>query len=105
MRPLARPVSRASLTSFIDLSDEESGDDRHRISGQPPHPASHRPSSPSYQSLYENMSQDEQVEEDRRKKRERLAKLHRFLGSRVPAHLVFGYDIPPAECMLPPAAF
>jgi len=51
--------------------------------------------------LFENMSPEEQSEELRRRKREKLAKLHRFLGSRVPAHLVLG--LPDAELSLPPA--
>jgi len=39
-------------------------------------------------------------DEDRRRKRERLAKLHRFLGSRVPVNLVLGID--DVEPSLPP---
>ena len=35
---------------------------------------------------------EEQADEDRRRKRERLSKLHRFLGSRVPINLVLGTD-------------
>ena len=31
-------------------------------------------------------------EEDRRRRREKIAKLHRFLGSRVPTSLVLGYS-------------
>jgi len=50
------------------------------------------------------MTPEEQAEEDRRKMREKLAKVHRFLGSRVPPHLVLGFDIPSPECLLPPAA-
>ncbi|TFK77513.1 hypothetical protein BDN72DRAFT_47418 [Pluteus cervinus] len=97
-------VARASMTSFMDLSDEEAVD-THRSGHPAAHHPSRRPSSPSYQSMYENMTPEEQAEEDRRKKREKLARLHRFLGSRVPPDLVLGIDIPPAECMLPPAAF
>ncbi|TFY68583.1 hypothetical protein EVJ58_g901, partial [Rhodofomes roseus] len=36
------------------------------------------------------LDDEQQAEEDRRRKRDKLAKLHRFLGSRVPAHLVLG---------------
>ena len=39
--------------------------------------------------------EDEQADE-RRRKREKLAKLHRFLGSRVPINLVLGTDIQPS---------
>lgn len=95
---------RASLISFIDLSDEEVID-RQQTAGTPRSSATRRPSSPSYQSVLENMTPEELAEEDRRKKREKLAKLHRYLGSRVPADLVLGIDLPPTELMLPPAAF
>jgi hypothetical protein len=47
------------------------------------------------------MSIDDRIDDDRRRKRERLAKLHRFLGSRVPANLVLGID--DVEASLPPA--
>lgn len=33
--------------------------------------------------------------DERRRKREHLAKLHRFLSSRAPTHIVFGLDAPP----------
>ncbi|KAF8998619.1 hypothetical protein BDZ89DRAFT_1083119 [Hymenopellis radicata] len=69
-------------TSFIDLSDEE--DDSNRRFDRPPSPSTH--------SLFESLSPDEQQEEIRRRKRDKLAKLHRFLGSRVPANLVLGLD-------------
>lgn len=41
-------------------------------------------------SLAESMTEEQKMEEDRRKKRERVAKVHRFLGSRVPTELVLG---------------
>lgn len=53
----------------------------------------------SVQSL-EKMSEEDQVVEYRKRKREKLAKLHRFLGSRVPVNLVLGID--DAEASLPP---
>ncbi|KAJ7103109.1 hypothetical protein B0H15DRAFT_193679 [Mycena belliarum] len=45
-----------------------------------------------------SLSPEEQAEDDRRRKRDKLAKLHRFLGSRVPTSLVLGpeYLDPPA---------
>ena len=50
-------------------------------------------------SLIENMTPEEKAEEERRKKREKVAKLHRFLGSRVPTELVVntipGAPLPP----------
>ncbi|KAF8665490.1 hypothetical protein AX16_000505 [Volvariella volvacea WC 439] len=147
-----RAGRQGSLTSFIDLSEEEEdkkagldkgrevgetkegsggakeaaadrrdGEDHHHHARIPSSASAitistlstttpkldgrRRPSSPTSQSLFENMTPEERAEEDRRRKREKLAKLHRFLGSRVPADLVLGIDIPPPDSMLPPAAF
>lgn len=47
------------------------------------------------------MTEEQKAEEERRRKREKLAKLHRFLGSRVPMDLVLG---PVLEPPLPPLA-
>ncbi|KAI5124140.1 hypothetical protein M0805_000951 [Coniferiporia weirii] len=41
-------------------------------------------------SLADSVSDTQKAEEERRRKRERLAKLHRFLGSRVPPELILG---------------
>jgi hypothetical protein len=80
--------------SFIDLSDEE--DDG--ISKDSLQKRRHRdPSSPSAHSFFDSLSPEEQ---ERRRKRERIAKLHRFLGSRVPAGLVLG--ISESSPSLPP---
>ncbi|KAG6846053.1 hypothetical protein H0H87_006417 [Tephrocybe sp. NHM501043] len=98
----------SSPTSFIDLSDDPLSATLHtpklRISsaaspttrGRP-----RRPSSPSAQSLFESMTPEEQAEESRKRKREKLAKLHRFLGSRVPANLVLGPDAPNGPALPP----
>ncbi|KJA28609.1 hypothetical protein HYPSUDRAFT_74363 [Hypholoma sublateritium FD-334 SS-4] len=79
-------VSFLSLTSppldaesFIDLDDDDPA---------PHHRLVPRPST-------ETLSPEALADDERRRKRERLAKLHRFLGSRVPAHLVLGLDAPP----------
>jgi hypothetical protein len=69
-----------SVTSFIDLSD----DDR-RSKRRPSHATSS-----SSASLCESMTEEDRLEEDRRRKREKLTKLHRFLGSRVPTNLALG---------------
>lgn len=88
-------------TSFIDLSGGESLKDEPSFSKTAKKNRSlRRPASPSNQSLFENMTPEEQAEDERRRKRERLAKLHRFLGSRVPANLVLGFSDPDAS--LPP---
>lgn len=100
--PYSRPNGAESPpTSFIDLSDEE--DDSNG-----PFCAPGTPPSPSTRSLFESLSPDEQQEEVRRRKREKLAKLHRFLGSRVPANLVLGLDeaalsLPPLSPVPPPS--
>ncbi|EPT03477.1 hypothetical protein FOMPIDRAFT_1028747 [Fomitopsis schrenkii] len=92
-----REASPRSPESFIDLSDEEDPaafpDCRSPATpkGYPLSPLAGpllSPSTPSIDGL--SLSAEQLAEEDRRRKRERLAKLHRFLGSRVPAHLVLG---------------
>lgn len=83
-----RPVSPP--TSFMEFSDDEQD-----------LPPRRTPSSPATRSLFEQMSPDEQEEELRRRKRDKLAKLHRFLGSRVPTNLVLGLQDPFDS--LPPA--
>ncbi|TFK41926.1 hypothetical protein BDQ12DRAFT_677387 [Crucibulum laeve] len=101
--PNGRSGKEGSRTSFIDLSDEEIMDDGAAsvlITPKPKKIGVPRPSSPSAQSLFENMTPEEQAEEERRRKRDKLAKLHRFLGSQVPANLVLGLDDP--EGSLPP---
>ena len=78
-----------SPASFMDLSDE----DADSISAS--ETARKRkdlalPLSPSTPSLAEPLTPGEQEEADRKRKRDKLAKLHRFLGSRVPIQLVLG---------------
>jgi hypothetical protein len=84
-----------SPISFIDLSDE---DDSFSAISPPPRTGRHRCSISSI-SPSEIPSPEVLAEEARRRKREKLAKLHRFLGSRVPASLV-GLDDP--DSSLPP---
>ncbi|KAG5341650.1 hypothetical protein C0989_008408 [Termitomyces sp. Mn162] len=84
-----------SPTSFIDLSDDlgSTNISTPKDVAAPSRGRVRRPSSPS---LIEPSS----PEETRRRKREKLARLHRFLGSRVPTNLVLGPDI--ADSGLPP---
>lgn len=81
-----------SPTSFMDLSDEDTHTDdvSENFTIQTPKPARRLSGSPSLLSLAESFTTEQQAEDERRRKREKLAKLHRFLGSRVPAHLVIG---------------
>lgn len=71
--------------SFIALSD----DDHQPIPILSPHPFPSTPRSRPLDSL-EFMPHSHTPEEDRRRRREKIAKLHRFLGSRVPTSLVLG---------------
>ncbi|KAL0951805.1 hypothetical protein HGRIS_008472 [Hohenbuehelia grisea] len=93
------PLRADSPTSFIDLSDGED-DAPGRLT--PTRERRGRPPSSSAQSILENMTPEELAEEERRRKREKLTKLHRFLGSRVPANLVL--DVPDPLLTLPPLA-
>ncbi|KAI0375475.1 hypothetical protein BV20DRAFT_960642 [Pilatotrama ljubarskyi] len=84
-----------SPTSFMDLSDEEgAGDGISEILAETPRgPRTRRGEyGASTASLSDSLSlsSEQLAEEERRRKREKLAKLHRFLGSRVPQHLVLG---------------
>ncbi|KAI0718893.1 hypothetical protein C8T65DRAFT_68046 [Cerioporus squamosus] len=82
-----------SPMSFMDLSDEDgTGDAMSDLLVETPRASRglSRPFSPSTASLADSLSSDQQAEDERRRKREKLAKLHRFLGSRVPPHLVLG---------------
>ncbi|KAI0323090.1 hypothetical protein OF83DRAFT_1167107 [Amylostereum chailletii] len=108
-----RRGSRTSVgsgrASFIDLSDEEdagglpdghgrehedeesgSETDAGSYFGEEPSGRRSSPYSPSSPSLSLSMSSQDRAEDERRRKRDRLAKLHRFLGSRVPTDLVIG---------------
>lgn len=71
----ANSVASCSPFSFIESSDPTSVASRNSIS-----------------STYSSKTSVEQLEEDRRIKRDRLAKLYRFLGSQVPINLVLGTD-------------
>lgn len=92
---------RNSHTSFIDLSEEEVADDGiSAIIALDTTPKKiGRSRAPS--SIFEAMSPEEQAEEERRRKREKLTKLHRFLGSRVPTNLVLGLG-DPTDSLPPP---
>jgi hypothetical protein len=81
--------------SFIDLSD----DDKSPIPFFSPHSFPFSPHS-SLSDPAESMIHRRTPEEDRRRRREKIAKLHRFLGSRVPTSLVLGLSA--ADGALPP---
>ena len=72
--------------SFIDLSDDDDSQSIRIPSSYslPSLPSSRLSDSPGI------MRHAHPPEENRRRRREKIAKLHRFLGSRVPASLVLG---------------
>lgn len=84
--------------SFIDLSEEELPDDISAIISNSAPTKDRSPSPSLFQ--FEHLSPEEQAEEIRRRNRDKLAKLHRFLGSRIPADLVLGFEDP--SLSLPP---
>ena len=87
-----RSAGPGSPTSFMDLSEEDIlADGLSSITTVETPRADRRPGlvHSSSSSVYSFTSED-LAEEDRRRKREKLAKLHRFLGSRVPVDVVLG---------------
>jgi hypothetical protein len=74
-----------SASSFVDLSDDDNHSIRILSSYSFSSARYSRPSDPQ-----EFMQQPLPLEENRRRRREKIAKLHRFLGSRVPTSLVLG---------------
>lgn len=96
----------ASPTSFIDLSDEDTPNDNTSVISSSEtsrrrrnHPAMNR--LPSASSILESTTPEEREEAERKRKRDKLAKLHRFLGSRVPVELVLGLAEGEASLPLP----
>ena len=98
----SKEANPSSPMSFMDLSDEEVVNDGlpSIITVETPKPTKRGgiPFSPINHSLLESVASEDKAEEERRRKREKLAKLHRFLGSRVPLDLVLAQiDISPAQ--------
>lgn len=113
--PMTTPRASDATSSFMDFSDASDHDPDHDHDHEPevvddgasvltvptgPRRASSLRHSPSTTSIRE-LSATEQIEDERRRKRDKLAKLHRFLGSRVPTDLVLGPEmvgepLPPA---------
>ena len=89
----------ASTRSFIDLSDEGEEDTSGLSFLAPSHLRQRRiHQSNSTPSLVESVNSEAQLEAERRRKREKLAKLHRCLGSCVPPEAIIenvvGHAIP-----------
>jgi hypothetical protein len=83
-------------TSFMDMSYESISNDG-ASAAQTPNQWSRQ-----YSPFPRTPTIAEQEEADRKRKRDQLAKLHRFLGSRVPVGLVLGLDA--GDAPLPPLA-
>ncbi|KIM70154.1 hypothetical protein SCLCIDRAFT_509107 [Scleroderma citrinum Foug A] len=101
---LAHTLSpRNSSSSFIDLSDDDETsrvDDISVINSlDRKHGRRLIHHSSSTPSLVESLNPDRRAEVERRRMRDKVAKLHRFLGSRVPPDLVLGpTTFPPPPC-------
>jgi hypothetical protein len=92
---VSHDVLRDDASSFVDFSDEVGA---RSVLGAHSRKLGHM-SSPSAPSFFDVPTPEEAAELERKRKRDRLAKLHRFLGSRVPADLVIGsFDL---EASLP----
>ena len=93
---------RNSSSSFIDLSDDD--DETSRVGDTSVIGSLERKGgrrliyhSSSTPSLVESLDPDRKAEVERRRMRDKVAKLHRFLGSRVPPDLVLGSTaVPPS---------
>ena len=100
---IAPPVP--SHTSFIDLSDDDSAAETQ--GGVTDH---RRQASFSRESTIDDaaslltMTSTQIRDEERKRKREKLVKLHRFLGSRVPTDLALGFDFSLSPPLPPPAS-
>lgn len=84
---------RPNCESFIFLSDEE--DDGVAVKKLPQQ-------STEFGDKHKLEEEEADPEEERRRMREKIAKLHRFLGSRVPTNLILGVDEGSSSPPLPP---
>lgn len=98
----ALPISELSLAGTADGKAGDTGatdviidpydDDKRPIPFFSPHSFPSSPQLSSSLDSADSMLYPRTPEEDRRRRREKVAKLHRFLGSRVPTSLVLGYS-------------
>ena len=94
-RPETEAGTVIESASFMDLSDDENQ------SFQSPHLFPSPPPSRPFDSPSDLMTHLYSPEDDRRRRREKIAKLHRFLGSRVPTSLVLGLNNADTDTALP----
>ncbi|KAJ7508644.1 hypothetical protein B0H11DRAFT_1703876, partial [Mycena galericulata] len=99
-------ISVSDSVAPSGVGDDEARGRGRRCTGTGTGAGAGLPASPSSPSLFGDLalSPEERAEAERRRRRDKLAKLHRFLGSRVPASLVLGpaLESPGLPLPLPP---
>lgn len=100
------PISPApSPVSFIDLSEDDSATETPKeITDYKRQAPFSRETMLDDTASLRTLTSSQFHETERRRKREKLVKLHRFLGSRVPTELILGLDIPKSPELPPPAS-
>ena len=101
-RPSSIPAAPSPM-SFIDLSDDDSAAETPKDTVDNQAPFSGDSTVDDTASLL-TLTSSEAHEEELRRKREKLVKLHRFLGSRVPTDLALGLDLSQSHSLLPSPA-
>lgn len=94
-RPLLQLSPALTLPAFADLRTSVGSDEFGMALITPPPPESPKPDADEPRADEEDGMDDKAEDETalaRRAKRAKVAKLYRYLGSRVPAHLVLGLD-------------
>lgn len=94
-----------SPISFIDLSDDDSAVETPKnVTDKRRQAPSSRESTIDDTASLSTLTSTEVHEEEQKRKREKLVKLHRFLGSRVPTDLALGLDLGQSPSSLPPTS-
>ncbi|KAF9786747.1 hypothetical protein BJ322DRAFT_670560 [Thelephora terrestris] len=104
--PKSSPASPPPTpVSFIDLSEDDSAAETPKdiTDYRRQAPFSRDPTIDDTASLL-TFTSDKIHDEERKRKRDKLVKLHRFLGSRVPADLALGLDLSHSPPLPPPAS-
>ena len=104
--PKSSPMSPPPTpVSFIDLSEDDSAAETPKdiTDYRRQAPFSRDPMIDDTASLL-TFTSTQVHDEERKRKRDKLVKLHRFLGSRVPADLVLGMDLSQSPPLPPPAS-
>lgn len=104
-RPRLPKSPAPSPVSFIDLSEDDSATETPKdiTDYRRQAPFSRDPMIDDTASLL-TVTSAQIHEDEQRRKREKLVKLHRFLGSRVPTDLILGLDTSQSPSLPPPAS-